>query len=599
MTIFNSSFELYNLIAKTSFHEKSTLLDSCLFDEGNIETLVCEHKSHFTEKEWKKICWFESHFSKYINKEYTYHDIEYERLIDLKYSKFQSLLKFKECQDIINKLLQIESDELLQRVTEFDRLEPGSGRLEPETGWSEPETGRLEPESGRLDPETSRLDPEMSRLESETGRLDPESGQLEPVSGRLEPELKETEDDIDLGNMVNYLDMIEEVPLNCEIEPVEAMDVTPSNIDLSDLELSIGAMSISEDDCDGILNYKLVQELLSSFSFRKFKVPKLLCRHPPPALGRDDDITKIREILDDILMKIGYTTDGTKAVNRILCGPDHKIGQCLLKLINTDSKYRSLLTEFPLLHLRKSKINTLFSAYKDAGIVQLVQFMKDDNQDDLAKLVSIQHIDVATRYVKRLALALHLAFMICFTQTLEADELESFIRDMENNTANEAANNWSTKFEKYVQMGSQTNATFAMHRDMMRHCESVVAVSLSERLGGPDGYALLLATIKSTFPFSFVNNATSYAPYCVQLLYHHYHSGHFHRELKKTLYTTPFKGSNRNFACDTKREMDHLDVLKGFRSGSNTSSITCRMSLIDSLNETRGPIETAKEIDDR
>ncbi|KAH3802093.1 hypothetical protein DPMN_155762 [Dreissena polymorpha] len=35
--------------------------------------------------------------------------------------------------------------------------------------------------------------------------------------------------------------------------------------------------------------------------------------------------------------------------------------------------------------------------------------------------------------------------------------------------------------------------------------------------------------------------------------------------------------------------MDHFDVLKGFRSGSNASSVTCRMSLIDSLNETGHP----------
>ena len=57
--------------------------------------------------------------------------------------------------------------------------------------------------------------------------------------------------------------------------------------------------------------------------------------------------------------------------------------------------------------------------------------------------------------------------------------------------------------------------------------------------------------------------------------------------MKSTLYRTPFKGSNRNFACDTKRELDHIDALKGFRSGSNITVITSRMSLLDTLNEVK------------
>ena len=84
-----------------------------------------------------------------------------------------------------------------------------------------------------------------------------------------------------------------------------------------------------------------------------------------------------------------------------------------------------------------------------------------------------------------------------------------------------------------------------------------------------------------------MNNASAYAPYCVRLLCCHYSAGYFHRCLKEELYTTPFKGSNKNFACDTKREIDHLDALKRFRSGSTVNSATCRMSLIDSLNATK------------
>ena len=47
------------------------------------------------------------------------------------------------------------------------------------------------------------------------------------------------------------------------------------------------------------------QNILSSFGFNKYKVPQLLTRHPPPAIGRDDDISKLQEILYDILVKSG------------------------------------------------------------------------------------------------------------------------------------------------------------------------------------------------------------------------------------------------------------------------------------------------------
>ena len=52
-------------------------------------------------------------------------------------------------------------------------------------------------------------------------------------------------------------------------------------------------------------------------------------------------------------------------------------------------------------------------------------------------------------------------------------------------------------------------------------------------------------------------------------------------------FTTPIKGGKCNFASDTKRELDHLDAVKGIRSGSNLSTLTCRMSLMDTLNESK------------
>lgn len=55
-----------------------------------------------------------------------------------------------------------------------------------------------------------------------------------------------------------------------------------------------------------------IVDLLKSFGFSKFVVPPLLCRHPSPAIGKDDDISKIKEILDDILIKLAFCIDPDK-----------------------------------------------------------------------------------------------------------------------------------------------------------------------------------------------------------------------------------------------------------------------------------------------
>ncbi|KAH3802104.1 hypothetical protein DPMN_155773 [Dreissena polymorpha] len=73
---------------------------------------------------------------------------------------------------------------------------------------------------------------------------------------------------------------------------------------MSGLETPFGQMSILSNDQVNEPNEN-IQDLLQSFGFTKYTVPALLCRHPPPATGRDDDITKIKEILDDVLLKMG------------------------------------------------------------------------------------------------------------------------------------------------------------------------------------------------------------------------------------------------------------------------------------------------------
>ncbi|KAL4238432.1 hypothetical protein ACF0H5_003140 [Mactra antiquata] len=43
--------------------------------------------------------------------------------------------------------------------------------------------------------------------------------------------------------------------------------------------------------------------LLVQLGLKQYQPPPLLTRHPPPAIGRDDDIHKLREILDDVMIK--------------------------------------------------------------------------------------------------------------------------------------------------------------------------------------------------------------------------------------------------------------------------------------------------------
>ena len=307
-----------------------------------------------------------------------------------------------------------------------------------------------------------------------------------------------------------------------------------------------------------------------------------MTRHQPPATGRDDDITKLKQILDDTLIKTDHISDISKH-EKILFGPDNKIGSNLLKLREHNRRYEHFLPEFPLLHLRKSKINNLCSAYQNAGLVHILKYMRDDDIKDWKKLIKPDHIDKATKYIRWLSLALHLAFVCTYMQSLSLQEVKAFKDYLRINKI--VGSKWEERFQQFMEMGKANNGTFALHVDMMKHCDEITAIALSERLGGNDRYNLLLAAVKSSLSFSFLNGATSYAAYCTRLLHIHLKCGHFYKNMKASLFTTPHKGSSINYALDAQREMDHQDVLKAFRSGATMESVLPCMSLIDSLTD--------------
>ena len=80
----------------------------------------------------------------------------------------------------------------------------------------------------------------------------------------------------------------------------------------------------------------------------------------------------------------------------------------------------------------------------------------------------------------------------------EPEALQEFLNDMETEDCAELTSEWAVQFRDYLSYGSARNATFALHLDMMSHCNDVIAISLAERLGWKDGYGLLLAAVKNS-----------------------------------------------------------------------------------------------------
>ena len=314
-----------------------------------------------------------------------------------------------------------------------------------------------------------------------------------------------------------------------------------------------------------------------STAFQQFKPPKLICRHPPPAYGRDDDVNILRSVLDDVMQK-------TEPVNheRILFAPDYKIAKNLFKLMDQNSKYQTFLPEFPILHLRKSKITNLISAYKSSGLIHIIQFMKDQElEKDWSKLIGISNIETATRNIWRLSVALHIAFMSKFVESLEPEERCQLEKDLRNDSVDTLDDQWRFQYKSFMSQGYDSNANFALHVDLMVHCDEIVAIAVAERVGGPEGYSLLLASVKSSLWFSFLNGASSYGAFCIRLLYEHSVCAPFHKRMKQALYTQPHNNSIANFGLDTCREIDHRIAKKCVRHGSTSETILQKMCTVD------------------
>ena len=88
--------------------------------------------------------------------------------------------------------------------------------------------------------------------------------------------------------------------------------------------------------------------------------------------------------------------------------------------------------------------------------------MRDDKEEDWRKLVSVQHIDTANKYVKRIEQSINLALLVTFLKSFTKNHQE-MITDMETEQPVTLANNWSLKFKQFLEETSRLDATFAMY----------------------------------------------------------------------------------------------------------------------------------------
>ncbi|CAC5397927.1 unnamed protein product [Mytilus coruscus] len=171
--------------------------------------------------------------------------------------------------------------------------------------------------------------------------------------------------------------------------------------------------------------------------------------------------------------------------------------------MDSNPKYQAFLPEFLVLHLRKSKITNLISAYKDSGLIHILQYMKyDENEKDWAKLLTIANIETETRNIWTLSTAIHVTLCISFLKSLPKNEAQTLLRFFESSSSTQTFDDqFGNKFEKLLKVSCEHNATFCLHHEIMVHCDEIVAIGISERIGGKDGHNLLLASVKSSLPF--------------------------------------------------------------------------------------------------
>ena len=118
--------------------------------------------------------------------------------------------------------------------------------------------------------------------------------------------------------------------------------------------------------------------------------------------------------------------------------------------MSINEKYEIFLPEFLLLQLRKSVIIILFSAYNDAGLCHILRCIRDDDKQEWSNLVSVHHIDMAIRNVRRISISFNMAFLISFAKNLPESDCEEFLGGARHTLPVELSRKWSAKFGRFM-----------------------------------------------------------------------------------------------------------------------------------------------------
>ncbi|CAC5415231.1 unnamed protein product [Mytilus coruscus] len=176
-----------------------------------------------------------------------------------------------------------------------------------------------EPENQNLEESflTLRVNDPASEPEQE---LEVSFSHLAVVDAPGSPVLTPSTSEEDVNKTIHYYNQVddeeerenklEEIFDGIDIE-LEALD-TDLEIDRTDIP---DFQNMSPDDSFDITPIVYDEEddkqdhILRTLGFEKFTPPMMLPRHPPPATRRDDDIGKLRQILDDILVKTDHASN--------------------------------------------------------------------------------------------------------------------------------------------------------------------------------------------------------------------------------------------------------------------------------------------------
>ena len=71
------------------------------------------------------------------------------------------------------------------------------------------------------------------------------------------------------------------------------------------------------------------------------------------------------------------------------------------------------------------------------------------------------------------------------------NDREELFEDLQAPDAKNLSSKWDDKFLKFLEDGSNKDATFALHKDIINHLSEFVAIAFAERIGDEDDYNIL------------------------------------------------------------------------------------------------------------